>query len=731
MGFFKKLLDINSQDNMSNSATQEAPKSSKHIPMNKKKINDFVAKAIAAVKSQSDNRQKFERPEYNLWEIKEASEADSYIKIALSKYSYLIYKEGFSLKGKDENVSYIEQRFRMMSFATQKPIDILFQEVADDLVRYSNAFLIKQRVKSIPTMESLTPIFNNKVVGGYFRADPASIIRIKRDANGNITKYEQGYGDNKREFNPHDVIHFYLDRDANNTLGTPRIIAALEDVKLLRKIEGNISALIYRFSMPLYQWIVGLPQPGMGGTDPEIDKAKMEIENSSLDGIIVTSERTNIKAIGAEGNALNAEGYLKYFEDRAFTALGVSQSQMGRGGAKQDADSMEAQIHDTVKYIQRVMSIFIRECILNELLLEKGYNPIINEEDIVEYEFEEISLETKIKKENHELLKYQSNITSISESRRRMGYKDLPDDQNKLYKRYIETTARLKEIDRTAQHQKELTELNIKSRERSEKRKEKIGNDSANNQNMNSSNNNSGDIVSTANKKPRASKDQGVNKAVQNINMPTNQHGTTSMKVKESFDERLVKDVYKDDINTVYYKALEEIKDGESYDLVLPLTYDTINSMLERVIELNSNNGIADAWKEINENIKNVTVPNIPVNLQEIKDSYKDNLEEIFKTINKGVKDNKEEIEDIFRLNEYRIKFLEDYYARKAYWFSFVKAGELMGVDEAYIKFSSEKDAEGREEKINTHAFTLEDIPAYHSFCNSIITYVPINKNKK
>ena len=66
MGFFKKLLDINSQDNMSNSATQEAPKSSKHIPMNKKKINDFVAKAIAAVKSQSDNRQKFERPEYNL-----------------------------------------------------------------------------------------------------------------------------------------------------------------------------------------------------------------------------------------------------------------------------------------------------------------------------------------------------------------------------------------------------------------------------------------------------------------------------------------------------------------------------------------------------------------------------------------------------------------------------------------------------------------------------------------
>ena len=56
---------------------------------------------------------------------------------------------------------------------------------------------------------------------------------------------------------------------------------------------------------------------------------------------------------------------------------------MGRGGAKQDSESMEAQIHDTVKYIQRIMSIFIKEKILNELLFEGGYNPILNEEDIV------------------------------------------------------------------------------------------------------------------------------------------------------------------------------------------------------------------------------------------------------------------------------------------------------------------------------------------------------------
>ena len=138
-----------------------------------------------------------------------------------------------------------------MSFATQKPMDILFQEVADDMIKYSNAFLIKKRIDSIPGLR-LQPVLADKIVGGYFRVDPAS-IKIKRDKNGNVLKYEQGYGDNKKEFFPRDVIHFYMDKDANNAFGTPRIIAALEDVKLLRKIEGNITALIYRFSMPLYQ----------------------------------------------------------------------------------------------------------------------------------------------------------------------------------------------------------------------------------------------------------------------------------------------------------------------------------------------------------------------------------------------------------------------------------------------------------------------------------------------
>ena len=688
----------------------EAPRSQYQPPMriNKEKMKDFMVKAVGGILHQSDARERFKRPEYNLWEIKEASEADSYIKISFSKYSHLIYKAGATLKGEDSRVAYLEKRFRMMSFATQKPIEILFQEIADDLIKYSNAFVIKKRIDSIPGMK-LNPVLADKIVGGYFRVDPAS-IKIKRDKNGNVLKYEQGYGDNKKEFFPRDVVHFYIDKDANNAFGTPRIIAALEDVKLLRKIEGNITALIYRFSMPLYQWIVGLPQPGMQGTDPEIAKAQREVENSTLDGIVITNERTTIKSIGAEGTALNAEGYLKYFEARVFSALGVSASQMGRGGSKQDADSMEAQVHDTVKYIQRIMSIFIREFILSELLLEGGYNPIINEEDIVNYEFEEISLETKVKKENHEMLKYQSNLTTINESRRKMGMKDDVDDESKLYKNYIETNARLKEIDRTAEHQMELAKQNAK--------------------NSGSNSTTKSGSSSTGNKSPRSSKSSSPNKSVSSNNRPRNQHGTTSVKIKESFDEETnqkeLKKIYK-----IYKEACNDIENDEPIDMILPLTAETLCTMFNRIVDNNSSMAIVDAIKEISKiNKIAAKMPNEKIILTSFYEEIDDNIKGLLKLIEKDLSEDKD-IEEVFNKYEYRLRFLEDYIARKAYWYSYIKTGAFSGIKQAYIKFSSEKDAKGRDSVIDTEAFSVDNIPAYHSFCNCEVTYKPIKAGEK
>ena len=49
-------------------------------------------KAVGYVNNNTYRREKFQRCEYNLSEIRDASEADSYIKIALTIFAYILQK---------------------------------------------------------------------------------------------------------------------------------------------------------------------------------------------------------------------------------------------------------------------------------------------------------------------------------------------------------------------------------------------------------------------------------------------------------------------------------------------------------------------------------------------------------------------------------------------------------------------------------------------------------------
>ena len=672
-------------------------------------LGNFKVKAIGFISAYAQRREWFHRPEYNLQEIRDAAEADSYVKISLSKTSYLIYKAGWKFKSENQQaIDYLEQRFKYMSYCTGVPMDILMQGIADDLVKYSNAFLLKSRVERIPGIKAKPFIEDGMIIGGYTRVDPCS-IRIKRDKHGNILKYEQGFGSNKKQFKPEDVIHFYLDKDANNAFGTPRIIAALEDVKLLRKIEGNVTALIYRFAMPLYQWKIGIPEVGFQGTDEEIAKAKYEIESGSLDGVFITNEKTEIKAIGSEGTAMNMQPYLNYFENRVFSALGVSAAQMGRGGAKQDADSMEQQVHDTVKYIQRMMSDFIENKILIELLLEGGFNPF-DSNNYVDYVFEEISLETKIKKENHEINKYQSNVTTYPEARRRMGLKDQSDDDEMLYNRYITDESTIRQIDRNAEHQLELARVNNAAK-------------AASGSSSGSSGSKKGSTSTT--KKPRTTKDKGPSGRVRSIDRPQNQYGTHSVKMKESFEDSIItKDSikYKNLIN-IYNDLKNDIKSGEIKTHVhYDYTLDLLTDKYIEIINQTSMNGLCDAITEINKlEDKDYKLPTEKIDLEEIYKEIRTSLSNILVDIEKTI--NNTNLNDIFDDNEYRLLYLLDFMQRKVYWYSYIKAGALMGKRKAYIVFNSEKDKDEHDRVIELDNFSFEDIPSYHSFCNCRITY--------
>jgi predicted metallopeptidase len=685
-----------------NKELKEAPR---NAPINNKTMRNFVIKAVGLIAKQGMHREEFSYPEYDLEEIKIASLSDSYIKQALMKYSYLIYKAGYSIKSENEAAAeYIKKRFRIMSFATQTPMDITFQEIADDLVKYSNAFLVKSRVDSIMPGIKATGVYANKPVGGYFRIDP-STIRIKRDKNGKVLKYQQIVDGEEKNFPAVDVVHFYLDKEPNNAFGTPRIIAAMEDVKLLRKIEGNIISLIYRFAIPIYQWMIGLPEQGFQATDKEIQDARNEVEKVAMDGMIITNERTQIKAIGAEGHALDASGYLSYFEKRVFTALSVSESQMGRGGSKQDADSMEAQAHDTVKYIQRTLSIFIENYMINELLLEGGFNPILNEDDIVKYEFEETSLDTKVKVENHEILKYQSNVSTLEETRRKLGKKEKVEEK-RLYANVIDNKNAIAQIREKTKGALELQ----KSRGPS-------------------GNGDNGDGSGIAgNGQPTSSAPNGD---VENRNRPENQHGKTSVKIKESAEDAPVmldnsrkdKASNKKTYSTIYkkYKELRNdiVRNGEDIDMVMPVSRDSLVREVSNYITLASQDGIAKALKDAGVRDGQQSIRR--VDLSSLEEDAKKTITKLLKDIKGRIKKS-DDPDAVFESLEYRLRYLLEYIVPKAYWYSYVKACAQIGIDKVYVDFKGSHDENDHPSVINTKRFHWEDIPAYHPFCDCEVT---------
>lgn len=657
-------------------------------------IKKFTIKATGRSAQSND----LTAAEYSLTEIQNAIKSDSYIKRFVTDYSQLIFKAGYNIVGEnDAAAEYIRKRLRLMSFMTNESFDNLMIEIGNDLVAYSNAFLVKSRTdfNGINLSDlTINPVYDNKAVGGYFRIDP-STIEIQRDTNGTIKTYQQTLGNDTVKFKPTDVIHFYIDKEPSNAFGTPRIASALEDVKMLRRIEGNVERLIYRCLFPITQMKVGIPQQGMMATDQEIKEAQQVVEQLVDDGLIITNEKVEFKNLGANNVALNAEPYLNYFEKRVFSALYLSTSMMGRGGVKQDADSMEEQVHDAVKYFQKSISNFIQNNLFNELLLEGGFNPILNEGDIVYFVFNEINLETKVKVENHYLNQYQGNAITFEELRQELGRRA---DNISLDDVYANAVTQKNKMDLVWAGKGMLTPDGTASPENGDPK--------------------------------AADKSSDENKQISNTDQPENQHGKSSVNIKEfkeSADDRnkITKkniDIYKKNFSVIYNKfqamrndVCDDVKNQDAF--TIPLTRESIMKMLEKYMEKELAAGYKKAIRDCGNKSPDFTFDIQTVNI--VKET-KNTIDEIFKEISKRIKkcETREEKESVFNSLEYRLRFLTEYTVSKAYWYAYVKTCNALGKEKVYVDFGNSEDKKSHKNVINTKHFSLDDIPPFHAYCS-------------
>jgi hypothetical protein len=384
-------------------------------------------------------RDSFENPKADLTLIATAIERDSYLTQAVMRYRELIYKSGYHFKGKNEQaLDYLRMRLEMMAIATQVPTEELFQGIGDDIVRYANCFIVKARAKGgkglMPGIPAIAVPPAKDPVAGYFRLPPQTIT-IARDTNGNVVKYKQEIqgGDKPIEFNPQDMIHIAVNRPAGEAFGAPWAAPMIEDIRLLRKVEENAALLLYRHIFPLLAYTVGLDKPGFEATDEELESLRAVIADMPTDGAIVLPERHKIDAVNIQ--TMDVRPLMDYFENRVFTGMGMSAVDMGRGDTanRNTADAMGGMKADRVKGWQQQIQVQIDRFILEEILLEGGFDSLQNPDFNVDFVFNEIEQEMRIKMDTHEIFKFEHNAQTFEEMRKNLGSEPVVDESRLYY----------------------------------------------------------------------------------------------------------------------------------------------------------------------------------------------------------------------------------------------------------------------------------------------------------
>jgi hypothetical protein len=156
------------------------------------------------------------------------------------------------------------------------------------------------------------------------------------------------------------------------------------------------------------------------------------------DAGLVIPWRHDVDIKGSEGEAMNASDYLKYFRQRVVVGTGISEVHLGIMDVanRSVSERLDIGLYDRIKNYQRFLESHINLLLINELLLEGGFDPYetpISDgaSDRVSIKFKEIDTESQIKRENNAVFKFVSNAITSEEMREEMGMDPLTPEQEK------------------------------------------------------------------------------------------------------------------------------------------------------------------------------------------------------------------------------------------------------------------------------------------------------------
>ncbi len=393
-------------------------------------------------------RDDFLPPPFNINDIDVMIALDSLVSRAVFRYIQLIFKEGFTLYSKNpDNVEYIRKRFRIWESDNGHGLDWVLEKIASDIVRYGNSVMVKSRYRKeqMPLVKmAFQPLTNGRTVRGITGKNPISNVwwqemaymEAKVNDYGIPTVYREVVNsEEKIKWSAKDVWHFTIDRPAKSIWGRSFLLPVIDDVKILRSIEGHILEIVYRYLNPLYHVKVGASDPDKGllAQKGEVKEIREIIRNTPPDGIFVTDGRVEIKDITGTTNRMTGQDYLEYFQKRVLVGLGVSGPVMGIGDQtnRGTSDNLVAQMRDNIRTFQNVLARQVTDQIFDELLEEINIDSRL-EDQRVYLKYNEIDSDLQFKKSNDAVQKFTNNGTTHPEFRRELGYDPVSDEELEL-----------------------------------------------------------------------------------------------------------------------------------------------------------------------------------------------------------------------------------------------------------------------------------------------------------
>ena len=403
------------------------------------------------------NYTEFTPHEYDLYEYSRIIDTEAIVYKAFERKKSLMFKNGYLLTSdSDDNISYIKQRLKEFHYVSGKSFDGFVEELAYNLIMFHNAYVLMYRDLNKSTGEPIS-VGDEEIepLAALFNMPTESIERKLKD-DGSVSRYKQKISYTKyRTFSPKIIRHLTYNKRPGFTMGTPPLEAVKDDIIALRRIEESVETLIYKSLFPIIHVKVGTethPATTLRDGSSEVSAMSKVLKEIDDSGGVVTSERVEIKSIGAESMALRVESYLEYFKNRVMIGLGVSTTDLGIGDSsgKATGSIISQTLKEAVIDMQRVVARFITEEIFSDLLVESGkYKAkyMIPEEDMVTLSFNSVDHDSQIKIESHWLNLANSKMISQSELRALIGKRPMSDDEMRQVGQWEENTASPSEVE--------------------------------------------------------------------------------------------------------------------------------------------------------------------------------------------------------------------------------------------------------------------------------------------